>query len=275
VDEIVVYNESNHLMQSDPMKDPNVFLARILLYQDCPQYLRKDLFPMQVSLKYAGLLNPLDAPHHVRAEERSQYREGLVIKQKYPKGQPENITGCVVNCGLRGKDVYVTNATPPKGARVTVEMQFENVPEFGLPLGKVVARRIPREKTGIYWGYTVRLAEGLQKVFDECPFEGGYDYKLGTSERGKSITSITDSMTDNLLPSFKHLLIVFGGVKGIEAAVDSDETMKVSSDEIERLFDQWINICPSQGSRTIRTEEAVLLSLSVLKSHIEAKGVRQ
>lgn len=29
----------------------------------------------------------------------------------------------------------------------------------------------PREKLGLYWGYTTRLASGLGAVFDECPYE--------------------------------------------------------------------------------------------------------
>lgn len=49
-------------------------LVTLLQYLECPQYLRKHLFPIHNSLKYAGVLNPLDAPHHLRKDDTSQFR---------------------------------------------------------------------------------------------------------------------------------------------------------------------------------------------------------
>ena len=48
------------------------------------------------------------------------------------------------------------------------------------------------------------------------------------------------------------MLLVFGGLKGLESSLESDETLQES--EVELLFDHYINTCPKQGSRTIRTE---------------------
>lgn len=48
------------------------------------------------------------------------------------------------------------------------------------------------------------------------------------------------------------MLLVFGGLKGLEASLESDETLQES--EVELLFDHYVNTCPQQGSRTIRTE---------------------
>lgn len=53
---------------------------------------------------------------------------------------------------------------------------------------------------------------------------------------------------------FSHLILVLGGVQGIEAAVDADQSLELSSGESSSLFDFWLNTCPNQGSRTIRTE---------------------
>ncbi|CAN0243507.1 unnamed protein product, partial [Discosporangium mesarthrocarpum] len=91
-----------------------------------------------------------------------------------------------------------------------------------------------------------------------------YDYTLGTSERGHK----TVDSGDFSLPPFKHLLVVFGGVQGIEATVDADETLGIPGSEACALFDAWVNTCPGQGSRTIRTEEAVLITLARLRSHV-------
>lgn len=51
-----------------------VQLARILQYLECPQYLRKFFFPLHKDLKFSGLLNPLDAPHHLRQQNDFIYR---------------------------------------------------------------------------------------------------------------------------------------------------------------------------------------------------------
>jgi len=37
------------------------------------------------------------------------------------------------------------------------------------------------------------------------------------------------------------------------------------------LFDTWVNLVPSQGSRTIRTEEAVWIGLTTLGLALEAR----
>lgn len=49
-------------------------LARILQYLECPQYLRKSFFPLHKDLKHTGLLNPLDAPHHLRQQNEFIFR---------------------------------------------------------------------------------------------------------------------------------------------------------------------------------------------------------
>ena len=67
---------------------------------------------------------------------------------------------------------------------------------------------------------------------------------------------------------FKHLLIVFGGVKGLEVALKQDQDLS-EIDDPSILFDVYLNTCPKQGSRTIRTEEAILVSLAALRPKIE------
>lgn len=126
----------------------------------------------------------------------------------------------------------------------------------------MVSPSAPREDNGMYWGYTTRMASSIKDVFDGCPFEGGYDLKIGTSERGdKSVEDKTFK-----LRNYEHALIVFGGVAGIEECVDADESIKLPGSQSKALFDTWLNTCPYQGSRTIRTEEAVLISLSQLSA---------
>ncbi|CAH1786041.1 unnamed protein product, partial [Owenia fusiformis] len=76
VDEIVIFDENGAMSRDDngEMRSTNqkgqcnIQLARILQYLECPQYLRKSFFPQHKDLQYAGLLNPLDSPHHMRAD---------------------------------------------------------------------------------------------------------------------------------------------------------------------------------------------------------------
>ena len=94
IDEIVVFDESG---KDENIKETDgnfsgvghsshknkahccLQLARLLQYLECPQYLRKDFFPRHNDLSMAGLMNPLDSPHHMRALDKSKYREGVVL----------------------------------------------------------------------------------------------------------------------------------------------------------------------------------------------------
>lgn len=85
VDEVIVYDDigdkhdtkKSKLEEADGVKVARkscVQLARILQYLECPQYLRKHFFPLHKDLEFAGLLNPLDAPHHLRQSNTFKFR---------------------------------------------------------------------------------------------------------------------------------------------------------------------------------------------------------
>lgn len=82
--------------------DPHAFLARILQYCECPQYLRRKFFPMHPDLQFAGLLPPLDAPHHLRRGDVASFREGVVVEKKggWAGNQGEEAEGSFVDCGV-------------------------------------------------------------------------------------------------------------------------------------------------------------------------------
>mmetsp|Transcript_30839 Transcript_30839/g.94529 ORF Transcript_30839/g.94529 Transcript_30839/m.94529 type:complete len:117 (-) Transcript_30839:5-355(-) len=108
------------------------------------------------------------------------------------------------------------------------------------------------------------MAKDLLAVWSECPFNGGYDLSIGTSDKGDADWCNPDYR----LPSFKHALIVFGGVEGLEPVVEANHDLAIHGIETPALFDMYLNLCPGQGSRTIRTEEAVLVGLTALQQHI-------
>ena len=85
---------------------------------------------------------------------------------------------------------------------------------------------------------------------------------IGTSERGESVDKLERK-------KFSHCLVVFGGVKGLEFSFSKDKELKDGGvEQVTDLFDKWINTVPSQGSRTIRTEEAILVSLSAMRQKL-------
>uniref|UniRef100_A0A4W4ELB6 28S rRNA (uridine-N(3))-methyltransferase n=1 Tax=Electrophorus electricus TaxID=8005 RepID=A0A4W4ELB6_ELEEL len=261
VDEVVVFDESGEDARTvegefkgiGKKGQACVQLARILQYLECPQYLRKAFFPKHHDLQFAGLLNPLDSPHHMRMDEEVEFREGVVVDRPCKAGN-----GSFVNCGMR-KEVQVDKQLQP-GLRVTVRIKSQNT-ESRVHKGVVVAPHVPRTEGGLYWGYSVRLASCLSAVITECPFKDGYDLTIGTSEKGNNADHAH-------LPPFRHTLVVFGGLQGLEASVDADVNLDVT--DPGALFDLYLNTCPTQGSRTIRTEEAILISLSSLRQKIAA-----
>ncbi len=163
------------------------------------------------------------------------------------------------------------------GIRCTVQLDPKVYTTPGKSIkGKVVSPSAPREMDGTYWGYTTRMASSLKAIFDEAPFPGGYDLKVGTSERGDESVDderfgTTNSGSYETISTFKHAIIVLGGVAGIEECVDADETLGISGNQSKSLFDMWVNVCQFQGSRTIRTEEAVLISLARLRPILFSK----
>lgn len=268
VDEIIVYDDIGEKLNTKKSKLEDidgvkvarkscVQLARILQYLECPQYLRKHFFPIHKDLEFAGLLNPLDAPHHLRMTNDFKFREGITMNKKVKPGK-----GSQVNVGLL-QDVSTDKLLNP-GIRVTVRMLPPSEGSKKLK-GKIVSLATPRAETGVYWGYTVRIANSLSQVFTQCPYKDGYDLTIGTSDKGMPI----DNLPSNGV-TYNHALIVFGGLHGIEAALESDEQLQV--EEASLLFNHYINVLPNQGSRTIRTEEAILIAMSSMRTKLKANN---
>ncbi|GKZ34288.1 hypothetical protein AbraIFM66950_004516 [Aspergillus brasiliensis] len=280
--------------------DPSHFLTHVLSYLETPPYLRKHLFPIHPNLRTAGLLPSLDMPHHLRTNEWCDFREGIVVSSSdrysprkrqsgnkitqmsndqysHPRSSSTNngpVT--IVDTGLSQK-LVLPDIHLPEHARVTVRC-----PQQGFPYAEPVHPSTPRAEAGYYWGYYVRLCRSLSSVFTECPYDGGYDLSFGTSERGVPVSTVLEEKPqqahdrykqddspcrDQHPRGFQHILVVFGGVAGIEAAVRNDaqlRDMAISPSDAGKLFDYWVNFLPGQGSRTIRTEEAVWMGLTSL-----------
>lgn len=275
VDEVIIFDdEDRQTQQSRPpigendytaFSHPCHFLAHLLSYLETPPHLRKTLFSMHPNLRTAGTLPSLDMPHHLRANEWCEYREGVAMKS--------DASGTLVDVGL-AEPRLAGGAEIPEGTRVT--LRLGESPSTAAE-AEAVAPSTPREQTGYYWGFNVRPSNSLSTVFTECPFDGGYSVSLGTSERGEALSTILarPSLAQSECHKYKHVLVVFGGVAGLETAGKNDPDlapMGISAANVHDLFDHWVNVLPNQGSRTIRTEEAVWLGLMGLRGFVEEIG---
>lgn len=272
VDEIVVFDDGQAETRAPEQggytayADPNFFLYHVLTYLETPPNLRRALFPMHPDLKTAGALPSLDMPHHLRSEEWCPYREGITTG-------PARGSGTVVDCGL-GVGVKIPETLDPN-TRVTLQLDADSPTSWGEILsGTAISPEVPREHAGYYWGYQVRQASSLGSVFTECPYDGGYDISIGTSERGTSLdTLINPDSASRIEPTWNHLIVVFGGVAGLEAALSADRELQAAGvSKAEEVFDCWINLVPGQGSRTIRTEEAVWVGMTGVRQLVELRN---
>jgi len=264
------------------------------------------LFPKHANLSQAGMLPSMDMPHHLKSHEWCQYREGSVLgpapspppAPKVPvktkgKSTPSPTQYAYIEVGLPSPiRVPIPPSAPVEsGMRTTVRFESVSAPPNWPHLSQqqcedleatACSNALPREEGGYYWGYTVRRATSLSAVISESEYEGGYDVTMGTSERGAPIQSILPTSTtynaehkDALSSDFQHLLLVFGGVAGLEPAVANDPElvkMGLGKGSARDLFDAWVNLVPGQGSRTIRTEEAVEFGLCAVEPWVRGRG---
>jgi predicted SPOUT superfamily RNA methylase MTH1 len=276
------------LEEDEPWQNPDQFLYHVLSFAECPPHLRMTLFPRHKNLEQAGILPSMDMPHHLRSHEWCQYREGVVTGPAPSPSQDLEYAYVEVGLPFPIRVPIPPSAPVEEGMRTTIRFSNPSSPSSWPNLtqsecenleASACPNSLPRTEAGYYWGYTVRRAPSLSAVFSDCEFPTGYDYTLGTSERGVDIASI---LPGNSAPShervagpFKHLLLVFGGVAGIEPAVANDPVLVekgLGKGSAKELFDAWVNLVPGQGSRTIRTEEAVEIGLCRVKGWVDSMG---
>lgn len=285
--EIVIFDEAD-----DRQTNRGERLVKLFEYAECPQYLRKRIFSIEPDLKHAGIIHPLEAQHHLRTSQiECPYREGVTVNniQIEKKGKLTDYTE--VNIGLN--QTVVAPGEHKLGMRVTVHVDPNELKKMQAMLAAASTNKSealivppiePVEKLNLFWGYYVRRAKSLSAAISDnvfCPEQKKfYDLIIGTSERGDCIDDITlkksNKSSENHEPSakkhkneFNHILVVFGGVRGLEHSASCDESLKNSCTDVSKLFDYYINTCPKQGSTTIRTEEAILITLSALRSKLK------
>ena len=242
VTEVVIYCDPTEKV---PPTEKNLLLT-LLRYIETPQYLRKALFPLQKALRFAGLLPPLATPHHPTTSRLAHFRdhevrEGVVVEKH--KQSIHIDVGAEEPIRLLGAQ----NLRP--GDRVTVTVDK----------AKRTARLMPRTEVAAYWGFRlVDPGKNLGAYLQQVPPRKG-ELRLATSRTGTSLVDLHFEFSRRLrlAPS---ILVAFGSPK-----LGLPELLTREGLELADMFDFCVNMLPwGQGTRTVRVDEALHISLSLL-----------
>jgi predicted SPOUT superfamily RNA methylase MTH1 len=243
INEIIVYPDDMKVDQTREMS----LIALLLSYMETPQYLRKELFKLQPELQFAGILPPLRTPHHplnkkIRSLKIGDYREGVTLAKANE--------GTRVDIGVE-QHALILNKHLPVGKRVTVKI---------VRIGKQVEIELAsRDEASEYWGYIVSMERrSLEEIADRKRF----DLIIATSKNGALINDVADKLTEKWKVA-KTILLAFGApTRGLYEIAESDGF------SLDDVADFVVNTVPRQGTVTVRTEEALIASLSVLNCHM-------
>ncbi len=225
------------------------FIKTILEYLDTPQYLRKHLYRMSPELQYAGLLPPLRTPHHKLAVKPSEIRVG------------ECREGVVVG---RSGALYVDVGLPelvPLDGRVSKESRVTVRFTSGYP--DLRCEAVKREDVEEYWGYEVVEAGSLRSFVKSV----NADLFILTSRKGRSITDAWWELLSEAKRA-ESLAVVFGSPR--HGVYDILQEEGVKPDDVSRYV---LNVFPQQGVATVRSEEALLGTLSILNLALNLEQV--
>lgn len=218
-----------------------LLVKEILDYLCTAPYLRRRIYTIRPSLRYAGLLPPLNIPTHPDVEDIRtdgiHYRQALVTASGHTS---------VLDAGLR-KEVRIGRRLS-RGSRVVLRVYVGR--------GRHEFQLLPPSSREVYNGFTTKIAGSLHDVVAE------YSFRIATSRAGEDVRAALPT----LMPRIKaeKTCIAFGasdrGLREIVAAVGKS---------LENLFDVVVNTVPGQGVRTVRTEEAVAYTLAILNLYYE------
>ena len=241
VNEIIVFPDL-----PDTDQTPNTtLLATILSYMETPQYLRKHLFKMRPELRYAGILPPLGTPNHPLANKMKalvpgEHRDGVILSSRRD--------GSMVDIGVE-RLIFLPNKGMRLNARVTVKItRVGKTPSIALVRAKPIKN---------YWGYRVTVSDDpFGRMVTSRPF----DLVVATSRYGMSIRNEVNKLAKRLKEANSVLLAFGAPTQGLYDIVTHENI------ELDEVAAFTINAIPNQGSRTVRTEEAVYASLAVITS---------
>jgi len=208
-------------------------IGRVLEYLETPQYLRRRLFPLDESLKFAGLLPPLRIPSHkpkvaVASLRPGEYREGAVLED-----------GVTVDVGLDVPLALSQRVASRK--RLTVKIT-STTPLQGVPAN--------RWQAGEYWGYTVE-----ERSMEDVLSDSRFGLKIATSRLGDPLGPSLGDLGGRVSAS-GSILVLFGA--------PSRGLFDMTAD-LRRRVAFVLNLYAEQHVTTVRSEEAIASALYLLQ----------
>ena len=239
VEEILIYHDP-YLKPSHARRERKK-IESILKYIECPQYLRKRLIPLSRDTAAVGILSPLAIPHHTKSRDlkQNEIREAAIFLNQ------NKVVAAVGGPELLEVDGW-KKSLKEKTLRVTVQIVKKD--------GKFQARIVSKPPTETYWGYKVNYSEN---VLSKALLNRN-EYKIATSRSCGTLTNFKGERSQK-----RNLLIAFGGpYDGIP------EMLKTERKKISDVFDTCVSSLNKYGTRSLRLEEAMMITFSRLQDYI-------
>lgn len=238
VDEVILYK--------DPFvhsKDDERIFIDVLEYLCTPPYLRKKVIPIKNTLKYVGILNPIQiVTTHITSRKamEGEIRAGLVLSLS--KHQ------LVLDIGIENE----------------ITVQVDNELWKTLNVGDIVLVKIIKTNPirvsvlvnhNYYIGYKVKVTNNLKKYLEYL--KANNILLIATSRYGQYVGDVEHQLRKDYQKS-KGIALIFGSPR--KGLLEIFPKLGIGLDDI----DYMINLVMNQGVRTIRTEEALIIALAII-----------
>jgi len=240
VEQLIIYRDETENI------DERILLGKLFNYLACPQYLRKSVFPLDPSLKYVGLLPPLNTPNHpteksIRDLPEVCYREGLVVGKMGGR--------YLADVGVEVPLAFQSLKRLRKGDRVVLRIVKKGD-------GVVEAKEVERHEVPHYFGFVVDVTnlnlKGLISSFKRDALV------IATSKYGRELRKEVQNLL-NLMKRYDKLLLIFGSpFRGLY------EIAKKEGFDLDDEVHMTLNFVPEQGTKTVRLEEALYSTLAII-----------
>jgi predicted SPOUT superfamily RNA methylase MTH1 len=238
VNEIYVYPDNPQFRQD---RDIN-FISLLLNYIETPQYLRKKLYKLDPDLQFAGILPPLRTPNHpssgkIKDLKVGEYREGIIVSASKE--------GLQVDIGV-DKPAILRDRQHSVDERLTLQ-----VIKVGEPIEVQVVNRYDVPD---YWGFQVFVED---RSFTRFVSERQFDLTIATSKNADPYHKVRGKIGEKW-HSASSVLVAFG-----PPARGLNEIAREDGVRLREIADFVVNTVPLQGTATVRTEEAIMATLSI------------
>jgi len=241
VDEVIIYLDD---FSRESLYNQRVF-SKLLQYMVVPQYLRRIVFKKDKDLRFAGLLPPLKIPSHtvpssLRQVPSGSFRLAAVVG--------ESAGEIVLEAGLEKRLIAPAPGPPLKprlGDIVLVKVEDPS---------RLRASIVDQSSSPFYLGYCVSspkatLGQLLKKT---------QGVKIGTSKYGELFWKKAQELK-KLLSRSDRVIIAFGS-----PSMGIKELLSRENVRVDDVLNIVVNTVGEQGTETVRTEEALYITLPLL-----------